>query len=760
MPYYRFGRDDKFINRIKAHPKSNFLIYSGSVFYNNIPNESGSFTGSVGGVPIGHKNLYELNVDRSLKHHHLNSTFEAPSNTPADALGKFNMVSGSMIVPYLLKKGDMMTFKTVSTGAVNALDWGEQIPFDNFMYPLSASIHRNFFPRDYTGRTKYTISNVSFYNFILDKHVILDPRPGVAGYLKASSSYVQALQTTLDYYTPLSPHYAFTSSYGDKMQQAINLISIPSIFYGTSINKGSVDLGFYISGSLVARCRDERKNGELIQVEPVGSIGSGSVAGVVLYNEGFVMLTGSWDLSPSSSVKNSFGAGYGENYLGENVGYLYLDSLRFDPTDVSLTPMIIQLDNTGTTPKNSLDNLEIIQAFNEKSHMSSGGEFDISKADKAIVKFTGIPDNNDRITIQDADGVVGSYIFADTDNAGSEGATTKYIRRANRSLPEVLVELQKDINAIKANVEITASVEHGGTPKWVHWGGGINNKHLSLHSSSFSFDFEGTQYTPVKTMLAHTPRGYFNHSNNPTYPQSNVTGSTQVLAASGPFAVATFKFGNTEFDDVNNGTIKLLSTDGTEVTYTIKNDDSADVTQNQFEGETDASTTAENFKAAVEHPNGHNGKLKVLVNDDAITKTAVGASGKVLVKQTKAGPAGNTEITTAASFDSTTDTNAPSFFNGGEDQVYYEYDANNRLSGSLIGTDKSETYYIQNDGHLIKNIFSSSYSAHSGSFKKQTYISKIGLYDENRVLIGIAKLATPVKKTENREFTFKLKLDI
>ena len=45
-------------------------------------------------------------------------------------------------------------------------------------------------------------------------------------------------------------------------------------------------------------------------------------------------------------------------------------------------------------------------------------------------------------------------------------------------------------------------------------------------------------------------------------------------------------------------------------------------------------------------------------------------------------------------------------------------------------------------------------------FKKQTYISKIGIYDENKNLIGVAKLATPVKKTEERDLTFKLKLDI
>ena len=60
----------------------------------------------------------------------------------------------------------------------------------------------------------------------------------------------------------------------------------------------------------------------------------------------------------------------------------------------------------------------------------------------------------------------------------------------------------------------------------------------------------------------------------------------------------------------------------------------------------------------------------------------------------------------------------------------------------------------------IKNIVSSSYKNFSASYHRQTYISKIGIYDEKRNLIGIAKVATPVKKTEERDFTFKLKLDL
>ena len=86
----------------------------------------------------------------------------------------------------------------------------------------------------------------------------------------------------------MSRHYSFSSSLGYKGTQNINLISIPSIIFGSEIKKGSVDLEFYVSGSLVGQLKDQNRNGELIQVGPEGSTGSGSVAGVVASVTGFV----------------------------------------------------------------------------------------------------------------------------------------------------------------------------------------------------------------------------------------------------------------------------------------------------------------------------------------------------------------------------------------------------------------------------------------------------------------------------------------
>ena len=70
------------------------------------------------------------------------------------------------------------------------------------------------------------------------------------------------------------------------------------------------------------------------------------------------------------------------------------------------------------------------------------------------------------------------------------------------------------------------------------------------------------------------------------------------------------------------------------------------------------------------------------------------------------------------------------------------------------------TAYIQSEVMPIKNVVSSAYADPTGSFEKTTYISKVGIYDKNKNLIGLAKVATPVRKTVERDFTFKIKLDI
>ena len=65
----------------------------------------------------------------------------------------------------------------------------------------------------------------------------------------------------------------------------------------------------------------------------------------------------------------------------------------------------------------------------------------------------------------------------------------------------------------------------------------------------------------------------------------------------------------------------------------------------------------------------------------------------------------------------------------------------------------------------MKNTVSSAYgtgaiaSGYTASFQRQVYISKIGVYDKDYNLIGVASLGSPVLKKEDEDLAFKLKMD-
>ena len=309
---------------------------------------------------------------------------------------------------FITKNSGLAAFNTISTTAYSGLDYGAVITSS---LPQTSSI-------------------------AIEYHQASDSR-----------LHVDALKNISNHYTYLSNHYAFSSSLGDKGVQPLTLVSFPSIFYGSSFKKGSVDLKLYVTGTLVGQLQDKYEDGNLIQVGPSGSNGSGSVAGVAYYNEGFIILTGSWNITED---------------------------------------------------------------------------------------FQDTYDGNDY-------------------------------------------------------------------PKWKYFGLSDNqtSPFQGIVSSSYSIELSGTNYVPTITMLAHANKADLNHSNNPTY---------------------------TEYGQV--------------------------------------------------------------------TGSSTGSVG------------------------------------------FYEK------------TDIS-----------IKNVAKYPYTEETGSFKKETYISKIGIYDKERNLIGIAKLATPVRKRENDQFTFKMKMD-
>jgi len=113
-----------------------------------------------------------------------------------------------------------------------------------------------------------------------------------------------SLRPLLNHYGTLSVHHKITSSYGNKDTQNLNLVHVPSIFYGNRIKPGTVSLRWYVTGTLIAEVADLKQNGELIQTSNgVHSAGlSGSVQGVVLYNEGFLLMTGSENITTLNAM--------------------------------------------------------------------------------------------------------------------------------------------------------------------------------------------------------------------------------------------------------------------------------------------------------------------------------------------------------------------------------------------------------------------------------------------------------------------------
>jgi len=68
--------------------------------------------------------------------------------------------------------------------------------------------------------------------------------------------------------------------------------------------------------------------------------------------------------------------------------------------------------------------------------------------------------------------------------------------------------------------------------------------------------------------------------------------------------------------------------------------------------------------------------------------------------------------------------------------------------------------FFEDENYSLKNTIQSPFCSHSADFAKQTYISQVGIYDDERNLLGVAKVARPVRKVEDNAYTFKLKLDL
>lgn len=228
MSYYELKDNDVFVNTIEAHPSYKFYVQSGSVYINDLQAISGTYSDNILGVPPGFISLFEYNVNRA---------------------------TDNRIHPFITKGGQKQKFKTQTDVEFNTqFDYGGSTIAG--AYNLSASV------------TRMLISTTTDANY----------------------RKLRALKSACNHYEFRSQHYNFTNHYEDVATTPVNMINIPSVFYGNSVKKGTVRLKYYISGSLVAEASDLRENGELVQT--TGST-TGNVVGTIMYNEGIMLLTAS-----------------------------------------------------------------------------------------------------------------------------------------------------------------------------------------------------------------------------------------------------------------------------------------------------------------------------------------------------------------------------------------------------------------------------------------------------------------------------------
>ena len=306
---HKFGSEDIFNNTLETHPEYDFTMYSGSTYVNNE-----SFKG--GNIPTGSISLYELNVNRSAAAHGIPpGTHSAPVVTPYPYQQGDRTIDTPYnwtysVQSYLVKDGNYNTFKNITSAQSAQQDYGT---FLEGAYPLTSSIAREYiFP--HALPTKHD-------DFVPTGGDLLAREQETDLYFRYRKRMI-ALGTTINNYKRHSPVYDYSiaglgiDTIGSGLVTgSVNLISIPSIFFGSGIEKGSISLKFYYTGSLLDEAKDIRKNGELISTM---GYASGSVVGMALYDEGFILLTSSAPIGPNDgTTADQFAR---DAYTGTNVG--------------------------------------------------------------------------------------------------------------------------------------------------------------------------------------------------------------------------------------------------------------------------------------------------------------------------------------------------------------------------------------------------------------------------------------------------------
>ena len=352
MPLYPFKSNDVYINTLKTYPEIKLFVYNLTSSLNNTPNISGSFTGSIRMTTPGHISLYELNVDRST-------------------------TKTGLITPFVIKDGSNIGFRTTSN-----YDWATDHAYGDIIsgsYPMISAISKEY----YTSTTPRTVTP------ILTSSTSAFPT-GIVG--SGSVSHLHALKNTLNHYKYISPHFAYSSSLMGRnfADTPLGLVNFPTIFYGSKIKPGSIKLKYYYTGSQIAQAEDKNRDGVLYDTYS-SSPSSGSVIGVALYTEGFLVLTGGIALNPST---DSYVTGTDNprwRYFAQSIfGTVGASGSRAPNSSFLLhmsgTTKIQNITMFATAPKGELNhsNNPTFVAFGSGSQATSGPHAYIQNAQQGI----------------------------------------------------------------------------------------------------------------------------------------------------------------------------------------------------------------------------------------------------------------------------------------------------------------------------------------------------------------------------------------
>ena len=278
MHKFEFTPDDLFINRLKTYAEYNVFIYQSKMSINRGVQPNGS-----GGLVV-----YDINANRS----------GTDKVYPFVETGSLKNVFKKYKYQPIIKNytGEHFNIHKYWLEASGGLAENASVVANNGLvtssYSSESPIKRNLTSRVSTISANYW--NITSSTPITGQPIVLP---------NSTNLSASALQNVARKYTTLSDHFIFVSSSirsRDLVYDSnnINFITIPSMYYGSTIKKGSVELNYYITGSKIATCADTNHNGTLI-----GTTGStsGSVVGLVLYDEGIIMLTSSNPIAPSDN---------------------------------------------------------------------------------------------------------------------------------------------------------------------------------------------------------------------------------------------------------------------------------------------------------------------------------------------------------------------------------------------------------------------------------------------------------------------------